>query len=256
MKNLINIKGIGIGQGRPVICIPVVAEKKEEIICRIKELGTRKVPMIEWRADMFQNVDDPDQVQEILEAVKDAVSDTVFLFTIRTVRQGGGGTMEEKKILYLNELAAKSGSVDLIDLEFFEATRPEKAIRRLQRMGARVIASHHDFHETPDNRILKMLLEQMEAGGADIAKLAVMPKEPADVLRLMKLTNEIRMKYPNLPVVTMAMGGLGVLSRIGGELSGSCITFGADGETSAPGQLQADVLSDVLDVIHKSMDRQ
>ena len=252
MENL-NIKGIRIGRGRPVICIPVVAEGKEEIISRIRELGEKHTPMIEWRADLFENVQDPEQVKEILEAVKDAVPDTVFLFTIRTVKQGGRGEMEEKKILYLNELAAKSGCVDLIDLEFFEATRPEKAIRHLQRMGVRVIASHHDFQETPDNRILRMLLEQMEAGGADIAKLAVMPKNAGDVLRLMTLTNEVREKYPDLPVVTMSMGGLGVLSRIGGELSGSCITFGAYGAVSAPGQLQADELGDILDTIHKSM---
>ena len=256
MENLIKIKGIRIGQPRPVICIPVVAEEKEEIIDKIRELGRKKVPMIEWRADLFREVEDTQQVSEILEAVKDAVSDTVFLFTIRTVRQGGCGAMEEKTILYLNELAAKSGCVDLIDLEFFEATRPEKAIRRLQRMGVKVIASHHDFQETPDNRILRMLLEQMEAGGADIAKLAVMPQTPADVLRLMELTNEIRTQHPGLLVVTMAMGGLGAVSRIGGELFGSCITFGAQGETSAPGQLQADVLDGILDVIHKSMDVQ
>ena len=53
--------------------------------------------------------------------------------------------MEEWKILKLNELAAKSGCADLIDLEFFEATKPEKEIRRFQRMGVRVIASHHEF---------------------------------------------------------------------------------------------------------------
>ena len=69
----------------------------------------------------------------------------------------------------------------------------------------------------------------------------------------MTLTNEVREKYPDLPVVTMSMGGLGVLSRIGGELSGSCITFGAYGAVSAPGQLQADELGDILDTIHKSM---
>ena len=45
MENL-NIKGIRIGRGRPVICIPVVAEGKEEIISRIRELGEKHTPMI------------------------------------------------------------------------------------------------------------------------------------------------------------------------------------------------------------------
>ena len=53
----------------------------------------------------------------------------------------------------------------------------------------------------------------------------------------MKLTNDIRQKYPTLPVVTMSMGALGVVSRMAGEIFGSCITFGAVGEISAPGQI-------------------
>ncbi len=146
--------------------------------------------------------------------------------------------MEEWKILKLNETVAKSGCADMIDLEFFEATKPEKEIRRFQRMGVRVIASHHDFDATPDDRILRMLMEQMQQGGADVAKLAVMPQSADDVVRLLKLTNDMKQKYPTLPVVTMSMGALGVVSRMAGEIFGSCITFGAVGETSAPDRSQ------------------
>ena len=98
-----------------------------------------------------------------------------------------------------------------------------------------MIASHHDFDATPDDRILRMLMEQMQQGGADVAKLAVMPQSADDVVRLLKLTNDMKQKYPTLPVVTMSMGALGVVSRMAGEIFGSCITFGAVGETSAPG---------------------
>mgnify|MGYP002225543819 CR=1 FL=1 len=115
----------------------------------------------------------------------------------------------------------------------------------------RVIASHHDFDAIPDDRILRMLMEQMQQGGADVAKLAVMPQSADDVVRLLKLTNDMKQKYPTLPVVTMSMGALGVVSRMAGEIFGSCITFGAVGETSAPGQIAADKLEDILSVIHQ-----
>lgn len=253
MQGVFEIKGITFGQGRPVICIPVVEKEKEGIIHKIKELSERKVQMIEWRADAFCDVSHPEEVKDILETVKTFLDRTVFLFTFRTRKQGGFCELEEKKILYLNELAARSGCVDLLDLEFFEATRPQKEIRRFQRMGVRVIASHHDFEETPDERILHMLMDQMEAGGADIAKLAVMPNSFDDVIRLLKLTNDTRTKYPDLPIVTMSMGSYGVISRVCGEAFGSCITFGADGEVSAPGQMQAEKLAAVLDSLHESM---
>lgn len=253
MQKPFEIKGITIGEGRPVICVPVVAAKAEDVVKKIKELTEKKVQMIEWRVDCFADVEKPEQVKAVLQEIKPFTADTIMLFTFRTKQQGGNIQLEEKKILYLNEMAAKSGSIDLIDLEFFEATRPEKEIRRFQRMGVRVIASHHDFDATPDDRILHMLMDQMKQGGADIAKLAVMPRSADDVIRLLKLTNDTKQKYPTLPVVTMSMGSLGVISRVSGEAFGSCITFGADGAVSAPGQMQMDTLSGILDALHGSM---
>ena len=40
----------------------------------------------------------------------------------------------------------------------------------------------------------------------------------------------------SVPVVTMSMGVQGVLSRLGGCLTGSAMTFASAGKTSAPGQ--------------------
>ncbi|MCC8080993.1 MAG: type I 3-dehydroquinate dehydratase, partial [Lachnospiraceae bacterium] len=252
MQKPFDVKGIRFGEGRPVICVPVVESEKDAAIRKIRALTEKKVQMIEWRADCFARMDQPEQVRAVLEEIRPLVRDTVMLFTIRTKQQGGHAVTDEKDILYLNQIAAKSGSIDLVDLEFFEATRPEREIRKLQRMGVRVIASHHDFQATPDERILHMLMDQMKQGGADIAKLAVMPRTADDVLRMLKLTNDTRQRYPGLPVVTMSMGGLGAISRVAGEIFGSCITFGADGETSAPGQMQMDTLAGILDALHDS----
>lgn len=255
MQKSFQIKGITIGEGRPVVCVPVVAASPEDVIAKIKGLTEKKVQMLEWRVDYFSKARDPEAVRDILEAVKPFMTETIFLFTFRTEQQGGNMRLEERRILQLNEIAAKSGCVDMIDLEFFEATRPEKEISRFQRMGVRIIASHHDFHSTPDERILHMLLEQMKHGGADVAKLAVMPNNADDVLRLLKVTYDTKKKYPTLPVVTMSMGGVGVISRLSGEIFGSCITFGADGEVSAPGQMQMETLTGILDALHASIGR-
>ena len=54
MQNAFEIKGIRIGDGQPVICVPVVALKKEEVITNIRFLAEQKVQMIEWRVDCFE----------------------------------------------------------------------------------------------------------------------------------------------------------------------------------------------------------
>ena len=82
-----------------------------------------------------------------------------------------------------------------------------------------------------------------------------MPNEVTDVFRLLSVTHDFKEIHKELPVVTMSMGGYGVISRICGELYGSCITFGSHEKPSAPGQLQMDVLAQILDTLHEAGER-
>ncbi len=253
MRKPFDIKGIRFGEGRPVICVPVVETERDAVIDRISALADRDVQMIEWRADCFGQLADPDQVRGILEEIRPLVDDVVMLFTVRSKNQGGNSDLAENDLFYLDEIAAKSGCIDMIDLEYFELSRPEREIRRLSQMGVRVIASHHDFFKTPQNAVLSMVMDQLAGSGADIAKLAVMPNSADDVIRLLDITDKTREKYPDVALLTISMGEQGVISRVAGETFGSCITFGADGEGSAPGQLQADTLESILDALHSGM---
>jgi 3-dehydroquinate dehydratase-1 len=58
-------------------------------------------------------------------------------------------------------------------------------------------------------------------------------------------------QYPNVPAVTMSMEQLGLLSRLTGQIFGSCITFGSMGQISAPGQIDAKELKEALRFIDK-----
>lgn len=101
-----------------------------------------------------------------------------------------------------------------------------------------VIASHHDFEQTPSPEVMKMLLEKMCAGGADIVKLAVMPQNYKDVLNLLDVTAQFREENTDTPVITMSMGSLGGISRISGETFGSCVTFGAARKAECAGTVR------------------
>ena len=75
-----------------------------------------------------------------------------------------------------------------------------------------------------------------------------MPKKPKDVLRLMSMTEEKNRQAP-CPLVTMAMGDLGRISRVSGKLTGSAMTFGTVGGASAPGQLPVEDLRRIIGTI-------
>ena len=59
--------------------------------------------------------------------------------------------------------------------------------------------------------------------------------------------------YATRPIITMSMSKLGVVSRLCGEVFGSCLTFGALEKTSAPGQINIGQLNEVLKIINKNL---
>ena len=77
-------------------------------------------------------------------------------------------------------------------------------------------------------------LTHMQKLGADIPKIAVMPKDRQDVLTLLAATAEVSEKAA-CPIITMSMAGNGIVSRLCGEVFGSAVTFGAGKKASAPG---------------------
>jgi 3-dehydroquinate dehydratase-1 len=93
----------------------------------------------------------------------------------------------------------------------------------------------------------------MQEYGADIPKIAVMPTSVEDVITLIDATNTMKAKYADRPIITMSMGGTGVISRLAGEVFGSAFTFGAGKEASAPGQIPVGELRTILEILHKSM---
>lgn len=250
----LKVKGRIVGEGCPLICVPVMERTKEAIVAEVTFLSQSTADMIEWRVDAFEEFGDCNSVREVLEAVAPVLGDKIFLYTFRSRQQGGLAEIDAETLDNLQELAAESGCVDFIDVEFFAEKSPLRTLRKMHSMGLKVVASHHDFEETPPTEVMKMLLERMCEGGADIVKLAVMPQTREDVLRLLSVTGSFKQENSDTPVITMAMGSLGCVSRLCGETFGSCVTFGFHKKASAPGQFEMDGLRMMLDSIHKSIE--
>lgn len=254
MENLLCIKGKIIGKGKPLVCVPVMESSKEEILRETRRLEEAHTEMIEWRVDAFENVESPNAIREILNEMKHIIKESILVYTFRSKNQGGCKALSAADIYDIHQVAAESDVVDFIDVEYFEAKNPRKEIAMLREMGVYVIASHHDFEQTPDPEVIRMLLEQIRESGADVVKLAVMPQNMWDVLHLLEETNRFHENHPDYPLITMSMGAKGGISRVAGEFFGSCVTFGAGGQASAPGQLPVKQLEEILHILHQSVD--
>ncbi|MGZ1489619.1 type I 3-dehydroquinate dehydratase [Brevibacterium sediminis] len=141
--------------------------------------------------------------------------------------------------------SASRGVPVAVDVEIDRA-ESGSLIASAREAGVPVVASHHNFESTDSpERLLKTFAAMSEAG-AHVAKVAMMPQAPADVLRLLEATATADASLP-VPVLGISMGSLGRTSRIMGADFGSCATFAQIGQASAPGQVEASVLAEILD---------
>lgn len=244
----IKIKTVTIGTGLPKICVPIVETSTDAIMKKITNFNRPDIDLIEWRMDYMEQATDISAMIETARLIQQALPEKPLLATFRTKQEGGEQSLPLADYLNLNLELAKSGYTDIIDLEFFcteDSKKLSSVIEEIKDTHTTVLLSNHDFQKTPSKEEILQRLNGMQEIGGDIAKIAVMPNTTTDVLTLLSATCEMANKA-SVPIVTMSMGKLGVISRISGSTFGSAITFGALGQTSAPGQLAVEELSTIL----------
>jgi 3-dehydroquinate dehydratase-1 len=223
----------------------------EEVMENLAYLKTIKLDIVEWRIDHYKDVESVEKVKELLGQIREALGDTPLLVTFRTAKEGGEKAVTVEYYAELKKVIAATGNADMIDVELFigDDEVVKGMVDKAHECGVKVIMSNHDFHKTPEKDELVARMCKMQQLGADIPKIAVMPLSAKDVLDLLTATNEMVCEHSETPVITMAMGTLGVVSRLAGETFGSVATFGSAKVASAPGQISADELHKILNLI-------
>lgn len=245
----IQCKNLIFNSGLPKICIPLTGKNITSILGEINDLNQVDHDLAELRIDFYEDVDDFSKVVDLLKKIRE-IYFKPLLFTFRTKKEGGVHDMSEENYFELIHMATDSGLIDMVDIELFSHEESlRKAVAFAHEKHIKVVMSNHDFHKTPDKDEIIKRLVKMQENGADISKIAVMPTCDDDVLELLSATMEVKNKY-GFPCITMSMGRLGAITRLSGELFGSCMTFAVVKNTSAPGQISAAKVKEVLDLLH------
>ena len=251
--NTVQVKNTVIGEGRPKICVPIVGKTKTDILEEAKKITSLPVDVVEWRVDWYEDIFDFTKTEATMQALREVLGEMPILFTFRTSKEGGEKAIETEAYVELNQNAAKTGLIDLVDVEAFTGDEAVKAVvETAHANGVKMIASNHDFHKTPAKEEIVSRLRKMQELGADIPKIAVMPQNKKDVLTLLSATEEMASEYADRPIITMSMSGTGVISRLCGEVFGSALTFGAAKKASAPGQAAVNDLNNMLQFLHEN----
>ncbi len=242
----VNVRGLTIGSGRPKIAVPVLGETRGALLAEAEQVKSVPADLAEWRVDWFAQWSDRTALLETGAALRAALGDLPILATFRTAAEGGQQEISHDGYVNLIQTLVSSGVVDVVDIEVFTAGEDVTAlIGSCHQAGALALLSSHDFVRTPAAEKMADRLIWMDSLGADLSKLAVMPHNSEDVLALLSATSRAA-KQARRPIVTMSMGGLGTVSRLAGEVFGSAITFGSAARASAPGQIPAGQLAEIL----------
>lgn len=250
----VRVRDVTIGEGTPKIIVPITGRTPGELRTQVEALTGVDVDLVEWRTDFYDTITDTASVVAQARDLAGQLAGIPLLATCRTRHEGGEADLTDEAYADLNVAVAESGAVDLVDVEY---RRDRTAVNRI--VGAAharkvaVVASNHDFAGTPAKDEIVARLVAMQDLGADICKIAVMPHDAADVLTLLDATRTMHEEFADRPIVTMAMGGLGVVSRLAGQVFGSAATFGMVGTASAPGQVGAADLKVALTLLDRAL---
>jgi len=251
----IELRGQAIASGKfPLVCVPLVGRTLKQLTAELAIVLPKRPDVLEWRVDFFEAIGNTAAVIAGALAIKRGAGNIPVLFTRRSTLEGGEKiAISEAQVIAMYAAVCESKCIDLIDYEQANDMAHIGQVRDAAKTnGVQLVLSFHNFSCTPEPGAIAAKFLRAEQLGADVAKVAVMPQDLDDVLTLLATTRAAS-KTLHIPLISMAMGPLGAVTRLVGGVFGSSLTFAVGAAASAPGQVPIDDLRAVLTVLQQSM---
>lgn len=250
---MIQIKNITLGKDQPKIALPLMIKSINELEDQLAEFKRSEeyFEIIEWRVDFINNLTDYVTLIAIAARIQFTFPSKLLLFTCRTSDEGGFAKLDNDSYFELNKQMILSKKIDLVDIEFNRLDeKTDDFMSWIHSQNVHSILSIHNFQKMLSQDELCKLYEAMQQKDASIIKIAMMANNTQDLLTLLHSAHEINIDSNSKKLMAMiAMGQFGKLSRICGELFGSCLTFGTLKKASAAGQIEIHTLKKMLKIL-------
>lgn len=231
--------------GRPALAVTVVDTTTNNTLKHYQQQG---LDIAELRLDLYE----VRTLDVFADTIANLHAQLPVIVTLRTSNEGGAWDITTQAYFTLLAQLCNNNAecIDALDIEIAHACAlPDVAQALVQRMQAHNITSifsYHNLSTTPDDALLHEQITQARCFDADIIKLACMPKNANDIIRLEQLTK----RNARHQLITIAMGELGTQSRINMGRFGSLLTFGSAETASAPGQMPLARLKSALNQVY------
>jgi len=233
--------------------VPITAKTKEQALAQAQVIAnTADADLAEFRIDLLSFASDTKQVIALGHELKKILGNKPMIATIRTKNEGGQLEISDADYGKTYQAYLKNPFMDWLDVEMFRDQKVvSDIVQKAHQKKVLVVMSNHDFQKTPSQDEIEKRLLKQDQMGADILKIAVMPKSKQDVFTLMNATLNVSQQTTK-PLLTMSMGQLGTISRVATANMGGSYSFGMIGEASAPGQIDVTKLKQILKTVQSA----
>ncbi|WP_086230211.1 type I 3-dehydroquinate dehydratase [Acinetobacter baumannii] len=230
--------------------VPITAKTKEQALAQAQVIAnTADADLAEFRIDLLSFASDTKQVIALGHELKKILGNKPMIATIRTKNEGGQLEISDAYYGKTYQAYLKNPFMDWLDVEMFRDQKVvSEIVQQAHQKKVLVVMSNHDFQKTPSQDEIEKRLLKQDQMGADVLKIAVMPKSKQDVFTLMNATLKVSQQTTK-PLLTMSMGQLGTISRVATANMGGSYSFGMIGQASAPGQIDVTKLKQILQTV-------
>ncbi|XZW13769.1 type I 3-dehydroquinate dehydratase [Acinetobacter baumannii] len=230
--------------------VPITAKNKEQALAQAQVIAnTADADLAEFRIDLLSFASDTKQVIALGHELKKVLGNKPMIATIRTKNEGGQLEISDADYGKTYQAYLKNPFMDWLDVEMFRDQKVvSEIVQKAHQKKVLIVISNHDFQKTPSQDEIEKRLLKQDQMGADILKIAVMPKSKQDVFTLMNATLKVSQQTTK-PLLTMSMGQLGTISRVATANMGGSYSFGMIGQASAPGQIDVTKLKQILQTV-------
>lgn len=218
-----------VGMKKPRICA-VIVNKDLEAIKGVEPL----VDLFEVRIDLIG-----DGWQELAKQLKKP-----WIACSRSAGEGGKWRGDEARRMDELSKAVELGA-GIVDIEL--GTRNLAEAMELLKKRAKCLLSVHELERTPSLDEMREVVQRQLEAGADICKVVTTAQTFEDNIAVLQLIGE----FPEIKVVSLAMGPLGFVSRVLCPLVGGDFTYASieKGGESAPGQITVEDLRQIYEMM-------
>jgi 3-dehydroquinate dehydratase/shikimate dehydrogenase len=214
------------------LCAVITEATREAARWAFKQ-AAQTADLAEWRLDYLNDTDFGD-----IETIRRVLADKPLpiIVTCRSPEEGGQQQVDHSIRLRLLASLSREGA-DYCDVEAAHYRR----LAQLDPDVNRLIVSYHNLNETPAD--LETVYRRVAAMPAAVHKVVTQANSITDAVPLFRLLERSRLE--RRPLIAMAMGEAGLITRVLGPGRGSFLTYASlsRGRESATGQVTCSEMS-------------